>query len=107
MEWLLCVHTVIHQGCYLADLFAIMEYTDSDNLFEIFQQNFSACRYFEGQITAISELNAEELPDDSPVRVVEAAEKVHSNVFLPWSCTYGCIFGLLSYFKPFYVFAMR
>lgn len=33
-------------------------------------------RYFEGQLTAISEFDAEELPIDSPVRVVEAAEKV-------------------------------
>lgn len=32
-------------------------------------------RYFEGQLTDISELDAEELQDASPVRVVEAAEK--------------------------------
>ncbi|KAH6808223.1 GNAT acetyltransferase [Perilla frutescens var. frutescens] len=32
-------------------------------------------RYFEGQLTSMSEFDAEELPDDSPVRVVEAAEK--------------------------------
>ncbi|KAL1567967.1 RNA cytidine acetyltransferase 1-like [Salvia divinorum] len=32
-------------------------------------------RYFEGQLTAISEIEAEELLDDSPIRVVEAAEK--------------------------------
>ncbi|XP_057795187.1 RNA cytidine acetyltransferase 1-like [Salvia miltiorrhiza] len=34
-------------------------------------------RYFEGQLTAISEIDADELPvaDDSPITIVEAAEK--------------------------------
>lgn len=69
----------------------------------IANKSFSVCRYFEGQLTDISELDAEELPDDSPVRVVEAAEKVHS-ILLGFAVLSLVFF---SYFNPFFCFAMR
>lgn len=48
----------------------------------------AAYRYFEGQLSAISEIDAEELPEDSPVTVVEAADKV-------WSIPYFFFLGVV------------
>lgn len=70
----------------------------------IANKSFSVCRYFEGQLTDISELDAEELQDASPVRVVEAAEKVHSILLLGFVVMSLVCF---SYFNPFSVFATR